>query len=136
MVICGLAYLAIGELLLSPLLRLFGATTDVLPFAQQYAGITLAGMPFLIVTNGMSNLIRADGSPRYSMVCMVIGALLALTRQIFFLIPLILLFPLRFGVMGVLFAGPIADFAAFLLSVILVGRELKDQKYYINQGHA
>ena len=136
MVICGLAYLAIGELLLSPLLRLFGATTDVLPFAQQYAGITLAGMPFLIVTNGMGNLIRADGSPRYSMVCMVIGALLALTRQIFFLIPLILLFPLRFGVMGVLFAGPIADFAAFLLSVILVGRELKDQKHYINQGHA
>lgn len=357
MVICGLAYLAIGELLLSPLLRLFGATTDVLPFAQQYAGITLAGMPFLIVTNGMSNLIRADGSPRYSMVCMVIGAiantildpilififdlgivgaalatvigqilsfifavrylwrfqtirfekssfqlnlkenlktcamgissssnqiaitfvqiilnnsltyygarsaygpdiplaacgivmktnaiilavvvgisqgvqpiigfnygakqysrvreayllaikwnlivsaigffflqcfpsyiislfgggdklylefailfmriflfmvllngvqllsssfftaigkalkgaLLALTRQIFFLIPLILLLPLRFGVMGVLFAGPIADFAAFLLSVILVGRELKDQKHYINQEHA
>lgn len=136
MVICGLAYLSIGELLLSPLLRLFGATTDVLPFAQQYAGITLAGMPFLIVTNGMGNLIRADGNPRYSMVCMVIGALLALTRQIFFLIPLILLFLLRFGVMGVLFAGPIADFAAFLLSVILVGRELKDQKHYINQGHA
>ena len=63
------------------------------------------------------------------------GALLALTRQIFFLIPLILLLPLRFGVMGVLFAGPIADFAAFLLSVILVGRELKEQKHYI-KGHA
>ena len=54
---------------------MFGATTEVFPYAQQYAGITLAGMPFLIVTNGMSNLIRADGSPRYSMTCMLAGAI-------------------------------------------------------------
>ena len=75
MVILGLIYLVIGELLLNQLLKLFGATTEVFPYARQYAGITLAGMPFLIVTNGMSNLIRADGSPRYSMTCMVAGAI-------------------------------------------------------------
>lgn len=46
MLICGLAYLAIGESLLNPLLKLFGATKDVLPYAQQYAGITLIGIPF------------------------------------------------------------------------------------------
>ena len=28
-----------------------------------------------IVTTGLSNLIRADGSPRYSMTSMVIGAI-------------------------------------------------------------
>ena len=56
------------------------------------------------------------------------GALLALTRQTFFLIPLTLLLPLRFGIMGVLLAGPIADFSAFVLSVVLVGIELKKQK--------
>ncbi len=75
MVILGLAYLMIGEILLTQLLKLFGATTEVFPYAQQYAGITLIGMPFLIVTNGMSNLIRADGSPKYSMTCMVAGAI-------------------------------------------------------------
>ena len=75
MVILGLAYLVIGESLLPQLLRLFGATKDVFPFARQYASITLVGMPFLIITNGMSNLIRADGSPKYSMTCMVIGAI-------------------------------------------------------------
>ena len=53
-----------------------GATTDVFPYAKQYASITLIGMPFLIVTNGMSNLIRADGKPKYSMVCMVVGAII------------------------------------------------------------
>ena len=56
------------------------------------------------------------------------GALLALTRQVFFLIPLILVLPLRFGIMGVLLAGPVADFSAFLLSVVLVGIELRKQK--------
>lgn len=61
---------------LSLLLKAFGATTDVFPYAKQYASITLIGMPFLIVTNGMSNLIRADGKPKYSMVCMVVGAII------------------------------------------------------------
>ena len=55
------------------------------------------------------------------------GALLALTRQVFFLIPLILVLPLRLGIMGVLLAGPIADFMAFVLSVVLVSRDLRRQ---------
>lgn len=71
----GILYLLIGEVFLTPLLRIFGATKEVLPFAQQYAGIVLLGMPFLILTNGISNLIRADGSPNYSMVCMLAGAI-------------------------------------------------------------
>lgn len=71
----GVLYLVIGEAFLTPLLRVFGATEEVLPYAQQYAGIVLLGMPFLILTNGISNLIRADGSPRYSMLCMLAGAI-------------------------------------------------------------
>ena len=73
--IFGIIYLLVGETFLSLLLKAFGATTDVFPYAKQYASITLIGMPFLIVTNGMSNLIRADGKPKYSMVCMVVGAI-------------------------------------------------------------
>ncbi len=75
MVMAGILYLIVGEAFLTPLLRVFGATDEVMPFAQQYAGITLIGMPFLILTNGISNLIRADGTPRYSMICMVAGAI-------------------------------------------------------------
>ena len=75
MAVCGILYLMVGTLFLTPLLRIFGATSDVLPYARQYAGITLLGMPFLILTNGISNLIRADGRPRYSMTCMLTGAI-------------------------------------------------------------
>ena len=75
MFLIGICYLVLGELFLTPLLRIFGATSQILPYAQQYAGITLIGMPFLILTNGICNLIRADGSPKYSMLCMVSGAI-------------------------------------------------------------
>lgn len=58
------------------------------------------------------------------------GLLLSLTRQVFFLIPLILILPLWLGIFGVLLAGPIADFIAFVVSVLLVKKEfsiLKEQ---------
>ena len=56
------------------------------------------------------------------------GLLLSMTRQVFFLIPLILILPLFFGIDGVLYAGPIADGVAFLVSVILVSLEMKKMK--------
>ena len=65
-----------------------------------------------------SSMLSAIGEP-------LKGALLSLTRQVFFLIPLILILPLFFGIDGALYAGPAADTAAFLLSVYLVRREFK-----------
>ena len=52
------------------------------------------------------------------------GLLLSLTRQVF-PDPLIFLLPLHFGIFGVLLAGPIADFIAFVVSIIFVFREFK-----------
>lgn len=72
----GILYLLVGEIFLPQLLTIFGATDEVMPYALEYAGITLLGMPFLILTNGISNLIRADGSPKYSMICMIAGAII------------------------------------------------------------
>lgn len=53
------------------------------------------------------------------------GLLLSLTQQVFFLIPLIFLLPLHFGIFYILLAGPIADFLAFVVSVLLVRHEFK-----------
>lgn len=61
---------------LEPLMRAFGATADVLGYALTYTGITAYGFPFLVLTTGGSALIRADGSPRYSMLCTLVGAVL------------------------------------------------------------
>lgn len=74
--ICGLALAAVVLAFLDPLLHIFGVTPDVLPYAQDYTGITAFGLPFLILTTGGTHLIRADRSPTYSMVCMLTGAII------------------------------------------------------------
>ncbi len=61
---------------LKPMMVLFGATPDVLDHSLTYTGITSLGFPFLILATGGSNLVRADGSPRFSMVCTLTGALI------------------------------------------------------------
>ena len=48
------------------------------------------------------------------------GIFLSASRQGFLLLPLLLLLPLKFGLNGVLFAGPIADGLAAILSIIMV----------------
>lgn len=76
LVICGTIIMVVVLLFLNPLLQLFGVTKDVLPFAQDYLGITAWGIPFLILTTGGNQLIRADRSPTYSMNCMLAGAII------------------------------------------------------------
>ena len=53
------------------------------------------------------------------------GLVLSMTRQIIFLIPLLLIFPTFFGVEGVMYAGPIADIAAAIVSILFISYELK-----------
>lgn len=112
MTLAGLLCSAIGESLLEPFLWIFGATSDVLlPYARQYAGITLLGMPFLIVTNGMSNLIQADGSPKYSMLYMVSGAIANMILDPIFI------FICKWSVFGAALATVIGQILSFALAV-------------------
>lgn len=48
-----------------------------------------------------------------------------MTRQVLFLIPLVLILPKFFGLNGILYAAPIADFVAFVVSVICILVEFK-----------
>lgn len=73
---CGLILCVITQLFLTPLLIGFGAPDDVLPYAQSYVRITSIGFPFLILTTGGGHLIRADGSPRMTMICNITGAVI------------------------------------------------------------
>ncbi|WP_295160280.1 MATE family efflux transporter [uncultured Brachyspira sp.] len=56
------------------------------------------------------------------------GAFLAVTRQTLFLLPLIIILPKFFGIDGVMYAGPIADGAALIVTIILVSIEIKNIK--------
>lgn len=111
MAAAGVLYLILGEAFLTPLLKIFGATEEVLPFAKQYAGITLLGMPFLILTNGISNLIRADGSPKYSMACIVSGAIVNTILDPLFI------FGFGWGIFGAALATILGQILSFVLAL-------------------
>jgi len=73
--ILGVILCVAVQLFLRPMMLLFGATPDVIDYACTYTRITSIGFPFLIVTIGGSNPIRADGSPKFSMLCNLVGAI-------------------------------------------------------------
>lgn len=72
--LCGIILSLITLAFLTPLLKFFGSPNDVLPYAEDYVSITAIGFPFLILTTGGGHLIRADGSPRMTMICNLSGA--------------------------------------------------------------
>ena len=72
----GLLLCLVTEIFLRPMLLFFGSPEDVLGYAMEYVRITAIGFPFLILSNGGTHLVRADGSPRYSMLCNLSGAIL------------------------------------------------------------
>lgn len=72
----GLVLCMITQIFLVPMLRFFGSPGSVLGYAVTYTRITSIGFPFLIYSNGGAHLVRADGTPRYSMLCNLTGALI------------------------------------------------------------
>ena len=56
MAVFGLCLFLATTLFLTPMLKFFGATTEVLPYAKQYTRITAFGFPFLIAYTGMCHI--------------------------------------------------------------------------------
>lgn len=73
--IIGLALTAFGLIFLKPILILFGASPDVLPYSVDYMRIILLGSVFMAVGTGMNSFIRAEGNPKVAMNTMLIGTI-------------------------------------------------------------
>lgn len=76
LVFCGIVLCIVVQISLDSMLKFFGATENVLGYAKSYTMITSFGFPFLILSTGGGHLIRADGSPRYTMLCNLSGAII------------------------------------------------------------
>ncbi len=105
------------------IISIFGnGSKEYYQFAIQYFKIFL----FFTFLNFMqpisSNFFTAIGKPRH-------GVWLSLTRQIIFLLPLILLLPIWLGIDGIMYAGPIADLMAAVVATAMVGAELRRREY-------
>ncbi len=110
----GIIYAVLTEIFMTPLLTAFGATAEVMPYAETYSRIVALGMPFLIITNGMSNLARADGSPKYSMTSMLIGAVINTILDPLFI------FVFDLGVAGAAWATIIGQFFSFVFAALYI----------------
>lgn len=112
LVISGTAIAAAVLIFLNPLLDIFGVTPEILPFAQDYLGITAYGIPFLILTTGGNHLIRADRSPTYSMACMLTGAVINTVLDPTFI------FVFHWGIKGAAWATVIGQVVSGILVII------------------
>ena len=82
----GLFLLIMEGVLLAVILAVFtpwfvnlcGATRQVFPYALTYVRIIAIGIPFLTLTSGGMLLIRSDGSPRYALLCSMVGVIVNL----------------------------------------------------------
>jgi putative MATE family efflux protein len=103
LVITSLGLTLFGLVFLDPLLKFFGASPAILPYAHDYMEVILAGAIFQGVGFGMNNIIRADGQPGTAMLTMILGAVLnALLCPVF-------IFWLKMGMHGAAFATVISQ---------------------------
>ena len=109
------------------LVSVFGTgSQEYFRFAERYFRIFML-MTFINGIQPMSSgFFTSIGEAR-------LGIMVSLTRQVIFLLPLILLFPLFMGIDGVMYAGPIADGAAAFVAVGFALRELRRTKQLESQ---
>ena len=96
------------------LVMLFGCTENVYNYALEYGKIIAIGAPFMIIYSSLSNIIRADGSPKYSMIMLVVGAIINIILDPIFI------FGFNKGVAGGAIATVIGQFISFIIAILYI----------------
>ena len=112
----GLAIILVSYGCGDGLLRLIGATDANLSLAHDYGFIIYAMMPLALVQNTLASIIRADGSPKYAMGAMLVGAVLNIIGD-----PLAI-FVLEMGIQGAAYATILGQFVSFCICAAYLTR--------------
>ncbi len=115
-VIISIIFCAITLTFLPQLLNIFGCTDALREYALRYGRIIAIGLPFMMIGTTLNSIIRADGSPRFSMILMVSGAILNTILDPIFI------FVFKMGVEGAAIATIISQFFVFIFGVIYIKR--------------
>ena len=100
--IIGLLYAATFAIFMDPILRIFGASDNSLPYAREFMLWVLPGCVLMNLTFSYNNVMRASGYPAKAMYTNIIGALINVI-----LAPLFL-FGLKWGIRGAAIATDIS----------------------------
>ena len=107
--LCGITLIFLPQLV-----NLFGCTENLREYALNYGYIIAIGIPFVMIGTTLNSIIRADGSPKYSMTSMVVGAILNI------ILDAIAIFVLKWGVAGAALATIIGQFVTFLMNILYI----------------
>ncbi len=111
LIIIAVLFLIACIAFLKPLLNLFGATPDNREYALAYGRIILIGYPFAIIGTGFSSLIRADGTPKLTMISMIAGCATNIILDALFVLGL------GWGMEGAAIATVIGQILSFAISM-------------------
>lgn len=103
LIVITIIFSVLSLIFLDSILKLFGASKEILPYARDYLRIILGGAVFQAVGFGMNNFIRADGNPKIAMTTMLIGALINIILDPLFI------FVFGWGIKGAAYATIIAQ---------------------------
>ena len=79
---------------------------------MEYTGITSYGIPFLLFSIGVNPLVRADGNARYSMMAIIVGAVLNTILDPLFM------FVFHWGIAGAAWATVISQVVSACLLLV------------------
>lgn len=99
---------------LPQLVTLFGGTDNLRQLALDYGYIIGVGLPFVMIGTTLNSIIRADGSPKYAMISMVLGAILNI------ILDPIAIFVFHMGIKGAALATIISQFFTFAMNIIYI----------------
>lgn len=108
----SIVLMAIFFPLKTQLLTLFGASDNSIRMAVDYFNIILAFFPAYMLSNMMNAVIRADGSPSWSMASMLVGAVVNIILDPVFI------FGMHWGMKGAALATVIGQCISFIISLI------------------
>lgn len=123
--VVSILLLAVFLIFINPILTLFGATETLRPFALEYGFVIGIGLPFMMIPAALNAMIRADGSPKYAMFSMIIGAVINTVFDPIFI------FVFHMGVRGAAIATVMGQVASFIVSAIYITR-FKSFRVHLN----
>lgn len=114
----GCIIAVLGLIYLEPFMRLLGSTDTILPYAKEYGMFILIAAPFMTSSCVLNNILRYEGRAAYAMVGLVLGAVLNIIGDPFFM------FTLKLGAFGAGLSTALSQIISFfvLLGMFLSGK--------------
>lgn len=109
LIVMGIAVFLLVQIFLAPLMQLFGATDQIFDYAMEYSRITAYGIPFFLFSTGFNPLVRSDGRATFSMMAIIVGAVLNTILDPIFI------FVFQMGIAGAAWATVISQMVSALL---------------------